>query len=114
MIKARLNFKVVDDCWRRSCAFVLFGIALSAVSPLTSAQDASSAAVNLFVPFAPGGIADITARPLAIPLAKELGLNVVVQNRAGAGGAVGMAHVARQKPDGNTLLMALSSILIIP
>lgn len=71
-------------------------------------------AVSLVVPLAPGGIADITARPLAIPLAKELGQPVIVENRIGAGGAVGMAYVTRQKPDGNTLLMALSSIVIIP
>jgi tripartite-type tricarboxylate transporter receptor subunit TctC len=70
--------------------------------------------VSLIVPLAPGGIADITARPLAIPLSRELGQPVIVENRIGAGGAVGMAYAAKQKPDGNTLLMALSSILIIP
>jgi tripartite-type tricarboxylate transporter receptor subunit TctC len=75
---------------------------------------ASGQPISFVVPFAPGGIADITARPLAIPLARELGQSVVIENRAGAGGAVGMAHVTRQKPDGNTLLMALSSIVVIP
>lgn len=70
--------------------------------------------VILIVPLAPGGVADITARPLAVPLSRELGQPVVVENRAGAGGAVGMAYASRQKPDGNTLLMALSSIVIIP
>jgi len=70
--------------------------------------------VSLIVPLAPGGIADITARPLAVPLSRELGQPVIVENKIGAGGAVGMAYAARQKPDGNTLLMALSSILIIP
>jgi tripartite-type tricarboxylate transporter receptor subunit TctC len=70
--------------------------------------------INLVVPFAPGGVADITARPLAIPLARELGQTIVIDNRPGAGGGVGMAHVTRQKPDGNTLLMALSSIVVLP
>jgi tripartite-type tricarboxylate transporter receptor subunit TctC len=88
------------------------GCLLLAASPLALAQ--SSQAVSLVVPLAPGGIADITARPLAIPLARELGHSVIVENRIGAGGAVGMAYVTRQKPDGNTLLMALSSIVIIP
>ena len=74
----------------------------------------SDKTVSLVVPLAPGGIADITARPLAIPLSRELGQTVIVENKVGAGGAVGMAYVAKQKPDGNTLLMALSSILIIP
>lgn len=81
---------------------------------VTTARGATPEVVSLVVPFAPGGIADITARPLSIPLAKELGQTLVIDNRAGAGGAVGMAHVARQKPDGNTLLMALSSIVIVP
>jgi tripartite-type tricarboxylate transporter receptor subunit TctC len=78
------------------------------------AVEASDRVVNLIVPLAPGGIADITARPLAVPLGKELGQAVIVENKIGAGGAVGMAYAAKQKPDGNTLLMALSSILIIP
>jgi len=71
-------------------------------------------AINMVVPFAPGGIADITGRPLAIPLAKELGQPIIIENRAGAGGAVGMSYASKQKPDGNTLLMALSSIVTIP
>ena len=70
--------------------------------------------VSLVVPFAPGGIADITARPLAIPLARELSQSVIVENRVGAGGATGMAYVARQKPDGHTLMLALSSAVVIP
>lgn len=82
------------------------------LAPLAQAQ--SSTPINLIVPLAPGGIADLTARPLAIPLARELGQTVIVDNRIGAGGAVGMAYAARQKPDGNTLLMALSSIVVIP
>ena len=73
-----------------------------------------AAPVHLVVPLAPGGIADITARPFAVPLARALQQPVVVENRIGAGGAIGMAHVARQKPDGQTLLMALSSIVVIP
>lgn len=85
----------------------------AACAPLACGAQANTA-VNLVVPLAPGGIADITARPFAIPLARELGQPVVVENRIGAGGAVGMAHVARQKPDGQTLLMALSSIVVIP
>ena len=89
-------------------------MALAVASPFALAQSGGGQAISLIVPLAPGGIADITARPLAIPLARELGQPVVVENRIGAGGAVGMAYAARQKPDGNTLLMALSSIVIIP
>ena len=97
---------------RRALKAASIGCLLLVASSLSLAQ--STQAVSLVVPLAPGGIADITARPLAIPLARELGQTVIVENRIGAGGAVGMAYVTRQKPDGNTLLMALSSIVIIP
>lgn len=100
--------------WLRPDRRTAIGWMLSSASSLALAQPAGSAAISLIVPLAPGGIADITARPLAIPLARELGQPVIVENRVGAGGAVGMAYAARQKPDGNTLLMALSSIVIIP
>ncbi len=70
--------------------------------------------ITMVVPFAPGGIADITGRPLAQAMTRTLGQPIVIENRPGAGGGVGMVHVARQKPDGYTLLMALSSIVTIP
>jgi tripartite-type tricarboxylate transporter receptor subunit TctC len=70
--------------------------------------------ISLVIPFPPGGVADTVGRPVAEALARSLGQPVVVENRAGAGGGVGMAQVARAKPDGYTLLMALSSVTIIP
>ena len=90
------------------------GLMIMATGAQALAQGNSAQAINLIVPLAPGGIADITARPFAIPLAKELGQPVIVENRIGAGGAVGMSYASKQKADGNTLLMALSSIVIIP
>lgn len=90
------------------------GLAVVLAGASALAQGGGGQAVHLIVPLAPGGIADITARPLAIPLAKALGQTVIVENRIGAGGAVGMGYAAKQKADGNTLLMALSSIVIIP
>lgn len=89
------------------------GMALAVASTGTLAQ-VGAQAITMVVPFAPGGIADITGRPLAIPLSKELGQSIIIENRAGAGGAVGMSYASKQKPDGNTLLMALSSIVTIP
>ncbi len=71
-------------------------------------------AVTMIVPFPPGGVADITARPVAEAMGRFLKQPVVVENRAGAGGGVGMQYVARAKPDGYTVLLALSSISIIP
>ncbi|HUP97733.1 MAG TPA: tripartite tricarboxylate transporter substrate binding protein [Usitatibacter sp.] len=70
--------------------------------------------VTMVVPFPPGGVADITARPVAEAMGRFLQHPVVVENKAGAGGGVGMQYVARAKPDGYTVLLALSSISIIP
>jgi tripartite-type tricarboxylate transporter receptor subunit TctC len=71
-------------------------------------------AITMVVPFPPGGVADVTGRPTAHAMEKILKQPVVVSNRPGAGGAVGNAAVANAKPDGYTVLMALSSISVIP
>jgi len=70
--------------------------------------------ISMIVPFPPGGVADITGRPTAAAMEKILKQPVAVVNRPGAGGAVGNAAVANAKPDGYTILMALSSISVIP
>ena len=70
--------------------------------------------ITMIVPFPPGGVADTVARPVAEALARELKQSVVVENRAGAGGALGIGVVARAAPDGYTLLLSLSSISILP
>jgi tripartite-type tricarboxylate transporter receptor subunit TctC len=70
--------------------------------------------ITMIVPFPPGGVADIVGRPLAASMEKTLGQPVVVLNRPGAGGAVGMTAAAKADPDGYTILMALSSISIFP
>jgi tripartite-type tricarboxylate transporter receptor subunit TctC len=70
--------------------------------------------LTMVVPFPPGGVADQTGRPMAAALEKVLKQPVVVLNKPGAGGAIGMAAVAKAKPDGYTIMMALSSISIIP
>jgi tripartite-type tricarboxylate transporter receptor subunit TctC len=70
--------------------------------------------ITLVAPFPPGGVADLTARPVAAAMEKVLKTPVGVVNKTGAAGAVGMQYVATSKPDGYTLLLALSSISIIP
>jgi tripartite-type tricarboxylate transporter receptor subunit TctC len=88
---------------------------LSFLAIPVSAQDAyPSKPVTMIVPFPPGGVADIVGRPLAAQMEKVLKQPVVVVNRTGAGGAVGMASVAKAAPDGYTILMGLSSISIFP
>ena len=66
------------------------------------------------MPFPPGGLADIVARPVAEALARDLGQPVVIDNKPGAGGGIGMGLAAKSKPDGHTLLMALSSLTVLP
>jgi len=78
------------------------------------AQDYPNHPVTMIVPFPPGGVADITARPVAEAMGRFLRETVVVENKSGAGGGIGMQYVARSKPDGYTVLLALSSISIIP
>jgi tripartite-type tricarboxylate transporter receptor subunit TctC len=89
---------------------------LLAAAPLVALAQADypNKTITMIVPFPPGGVADITARPLAETMGRILKQPVIVENRAGAGGGVGMQYVSRAKPDGYTLLLALSSISIIP
>ena len=70
--------------------------------------------IQIIVPFPPGGVADLVARPLAVSLEKHLKQPVVIVNKTGAGGAVGMQAAAVSKPDGYTLMVALSSISVMP
>jgi tripartite-type tricarboxylate transporter receptor subunit TctC len=70
--------------------------------------------VTMIVPFPPGGVADTVARPVAEALGTALKQPVVIENKAGAGGGIGMAQVAKSKPDGYTLLLALSSLVVLP
>ena len=98
--------------------FLQGALAAPLVSALASsasqAQAWPSRNVTMIVPFPPGGQADLAARPVAAALEKIIGRAVVVDNRQGAGGAVGNAAAARAEPDGHTLLMALSSVVILP
>src|SRR3546814_13418529 len=71
-------------------------------------------AIKMIVPFPPGGVTDTVARPIADALSRDLGQSVVVENKAGAGGALGAGDAARAKPDGYTIMLLLSSISILP
>jgi tripartite-type tricarboxylate transporter receptor subunit TctC len=90
------------------------GLLALAAQPAVAQDAFPSRAITMIVPFPPGGVADITGRPTAAALEKVLKQPIAVTNRPGAGGAVGNAAVANAKPDGYTVLMALSSISVIP
>lgn len=94
---------------RKLAAAVLFALPV-----LAFAQDYPTKPITMIVPFPPGGVADLTARPLAPAMEKVLKQPVVIVNRTGAGGQVGMTAAAKSAPDGYTILMGLSSISIFP
>ncbi|OYY13300.1 MAG: Tat pathway signal protein [Rhizobiales bacterium 17-65-6] len=73
-----------------------------------------SRSITMIVPFPPGGQADLAARPVANALNQILGQAVVVENKGGAGGAIGNGQAARAAPDGYTTLMTLSSVAVLP
>ncbi len=70
--------------------------------------------VTMVVPFPPGGVADTVARPVAEAMGRYLKQSVIIENKGGAGGGIGMGQVAKAKPDGYTLVMALSSFVVLP
>src|SRR3546814_4133736 len=71
-------------------------------------------AIKMIVPFPPGGVTDTVARPIADAMSRNLGQSVVIENKVGAGGAIGAGEAARAKPDGDTIMLMLSSISILP
>jgi tripartite-type tricarboxylate transporter receptor subunit TctC len=94
---------------------LLLLMALAVAVPVVQAEEPyPSRPITIVAPFPPGGVADLTARPVAAAMEKVLKNPVGVVNKTGAAGAVGMQFVATSKPDGYTLLLALSSISIIP
>ncbi|MES2973199.1 MAG: tripartite tricarboxylate transporter substrate binding protein [Pseudomonadota bacterium] len=89
-------------------------LALTAAG-LCAAQAAfPTKSITMVVPFPPGGLADLVARPVAEAMTRELGQPVVIENKGGAGGGIGMAQVAKSRADGYTILMALSSLTVLP
>ena len=93
---------------KRGLLVLLQCFALTAV-----AQDWPAKPVRVIVPFAPGGATDIPARLVAPKLQEGLGQPIVVENRTGAGGIIGMQAAAQSQPDGYTMLMATNAEIVM-
>lgn len=103
---------VVSSHTRRLMLLALLGVA---VAPATSlAQAWPSKAVTLVVPFPPGGSNDVAARVVAESARKRLGQSLVVDNKPGANGALGVEAVLRAPKDGHTFLVASDSVSLLP
>ena len=92
---------------------IALAFAAIACGPEALSQEYPSRPVRWVVPFAPGGGPDVVARIVGNKLGENLGQQVVIDNRAGAGGNVGSAFVAKAPPDGYTLLLGIASPLAI-
>lgn len=88
--------------------------ALCVLPAAASAQAWPTKPVHVIVPFTPGSATDIMARTVSEKLSLRLGQTMVVENRAGAGGTIGAAQVAKAEPDGHTILVHSSSYTVTP
>ena len=94
-------------------ALPVFGLA--AVAPASAGEAPyPSRPVRMIVPFAPAGPTDVIARVIAQNLSELWGQQVIVDNRAGAGGNIGMGLAANAAPDGYTVLLVSSSFVVNP
>lgn len=98
---------MVPHCSRRS--LLVMGATLAAGLPAARADAYPTKPVKLTVGFPPGGPTDIIGRVIAQSLAKHLNGSVIIENRGGAGGLIGANYVAKSKPDGYNLLLAVES-----
>ena len=95
-------------------ALLTFMLALLVAGPVLAQEPFPSRPITMVNPFPPGGQVDLTARPLVGALERVLKQPVVLANKSGAAGAVGMHSVATSKPDGYTIVMTVPAITTLP
>lgn len=98
---------------RRSWLLGATAVAMGLAAPV-QAQSFPSKPIRLVIPFAPGGVVDLTARQIGPKLSEAIGQPVLIENRSGAGGTLAADHVAKSAPDGHTLLFAFDSHAVNP
>jgi tripartite-type tricarboxylate transporter receptor subunit TctC len=98
---------------RKFFVHVLCAAALIAAASPALAQSYPTRSITLIVPFAPGGPADVLARLVGQKMSEDLGQQVVIDNRPGANTIIGAQVVAKAKPDGYTLLLAIDGTLVM-
>jgi tripartite-type tricarboxylate transporter receptor subunit TctC len=98
----------------RGALIVLLAALMTCLAPAVSYAAYPDRVITLIVPFAAGGPTDIIARIISNAFQRSLGQSVVVENRGGAAGNIGMAIAARAVPDGYTLLLASTAIAVNP
>src|SRR5688500_2657429 len=92
---------------------VLFALLAAILALNVQAQNWPQKPVRFVVPFPPGGATDVAARSVSDRLSQALGQQVLVENRAGAAGAIGTSEVARAAPDGYTILFAADTVITL-
>ena len=93
---------------------VIAALSLAAPPGALAQADYPSQPIRLVVPFTTGSTSDISARAIAQKIGLALGQQVIVENRPGANGGIGMQAVARSKPDGYTLVVGSVSSTVVP
>ena len=96
----------------RAIRFLLVAVGIALMALPGAAQAQSGRTIRLVVPYPPGGSADILARLLGQQIGQAHGVNIVVENRPGAGTVIATEYVSKAAPDGNTVLMMANSFVI--
>lgn len=105
----------IANATRKSATRLFLALALAVPAEFAFAQEFPTKVIKMITPFAPGGASDIVAHVIAERMAVSLGQPVIVENRAGAGGAIGMDAVANAEPDGYIIgLTTASAFVVLP